>query len=110
MYVFTNVTNRFAYTLFMSRIKNYDNQARETTFMVVLPKTAYISGFVLEVAGKKYEAYLTEKDEAKHIYEQVPIYVKSILVYCMYSIIIGRLARLTDPEVTGSNRTRPPAG
>lgn len=79
MYIFTNVTNRFAYTLFTSRIKNYDNQAKETMFVVVLPKTAYISGFVLEVAGKKYEAYLTEKDEAKHIYDQVSIYVNLLV-------------------------------
>lgn len=52
-------------------MKNFAPQAKEASFSVVLPETAYISGFVLEIDGNKYEAYVKEKEEAKNIYNEV---------------------------------------
>lgn len=71
MHVISNVTNRFCHTSVNSKVKNFAPEAKEATFSVVLPNSAYISGFVLEIDGKKYEAYVKEKEEAKSIYEEV---------------------------------------
>ncbi|XP_044751117.1 inter-alpha-trypsin inhibitor heavy chain H4-like isoform X2 [Coccinella septempunctata] len=70
MKVDTNVTNRFAKTLVTSKLKNLDETSQEATFAVVLPESAYISGFVMEIDGKKYEAYIKEKEEAREIYNK----------------------------------------
>ncbi|XP_045472684.1 inter-alpha-trypsin inhibitor heavy chain H4-like isoform X2 [Harmonia axyridis] len=69
MRVDTNVTNRFAKTLVTSKFKNLDEKSQEAIFAVVLPESAYISGFIMEIDGKKYEAYIKEKEEAKKIYD-----------------------------------------
>ncbi|KAL3280741.1 hypothetical protein HHI36_003976 [Cryptolaemus montrouzieri] len=69
MNVETNVTNRFATTVVTSKVKNFDEKPQEATFSVVLPETAYISGFVMEIDGKKYKAYVQEKEEAKKTYD-----------------------------------------
>lgn len=71
LHVTSNVTNRFAHTLINSKVKNYEANAAEAVFSVIIPETAYISGFLLEVDGKRYEAYVREKEEAQKIYKQV---------------------------------------
>lgn len=71
MYINANVTNRFSHTLISSKVKNFEMTPKEAIFSVVLPETAYISGFVLEIDGIKYEAYVREKEEAKNIYDEV---------------------------------------
>lgn len=73
LHVTSNVTNRFGHTLINSRVKNYESRAAEAVFSVIIPDTAYISGFLLEVDGKRYEAHVKEKEEAKNIYNQVGI-------------------------------------
>lgn len=69
MKVDTNVTNRFATTRVTSKVKNLADKAQEATFAVILPETAYISGFIMEIDGKKYEAYVQEKQQAKQTYD-----------------------------------------
>lgn len=71
MHVKSNVSNRFAYTTVASKVKNFADKAQEATFSVVLPETAFISGFIMEVGGKNYTAYVKEKEEAKRDYDQV---------------------------------------
>lgn len=71
MHITANVTNRFAHTLISSKVKNFASDAKEASFSVVLPETAYISGFVLEIDGNRYKAYIKEKEEAKNIYNEV---------------------------------------
>lgn len=71
MKVDTNVTNRFAKSLVTSKVKNLDTNPQEATFSVVLPDTAYITGFTMEIDGKKYVAYIQEKEKAKQTYDQV---------------------------------------
>ncbi|KAL3280739.1 hypothetical protein HHI36_003975, partial [Cryptolaemus montrouzieri] len=69
MKIETNVANRFATTVVTSKVKNFDVEAQEVTFSVVLPETAYISGFVMEIDDEKYEAYVQKKEEARKTYD-----------------------------------------
>ncbi|CAG9823746.1 unnamed protein product [Phaedon cochleariae] len=66
----SNISNRFAKTLVLSKVKNAGNTAKEATFTVVLPEKAFISEFVMEIGGKSYKAYVKEKEEAKNIYNK----------------------------------------
>ncbi|KAF2891776.1 hypothetical protein ILUMI_14397, partial [Ignelater luminosus] len=70
MHVKSNISNRFAHTTVTSRVKNIARNSQEATFSIVLPETAFISGFSMEVAGKNYTAYVKEKDQAKRDYDQ----------------------------------------
>ncbi|KAF2887422.1 hypothetical protein ILUMI_18751, partial [Ignelater luminosus] len=70
MHVKSNVSNRFAHTTITSRVKNIATKSQEATFSIVLPETAFISGFIMEVDGKNYTAYVKEKEEAKKDYDQ----------------------------------------
>lgn len=71
MLIRSNIGNRFSYTTITSKVKNAADKAQEATFSVVLPETAFISGFTMEVDGKNYTAYVKEKEEAKKDYDQV---------------------------------------
>ncbi|KAF2898985.1 hypothetical protein ILUMI_07190 [Ignelater luminosus] len=66
----SSITNRFSRTSVVSRVRNVANTAQEITFSVVIPDTAFISGFVMEINGKNYTADVKEKDQAAHIYKQ----------------------------------------
>ncbi|XP_066157738.1 inter-alpha-trypsin inhibitor heavy chain H4-like isoform X2 [Euwallacea fornicatus] len=69
MTVETNVSNRFAKTLITSKVRNLNSKAQETTFSVVTPDKAFISGFVMNIDGTNYEAYVQEKEQAKQTYD-----------------------------------------
>lgn len=71
MDITSNISNRFATTLVVSKVKNVEKVAKETTFTVVLPQKAFISEFVMQIDGKSYKAYVKEKEEAKRIYDKV---------------------------------------
>lgn len=73
MRIESNVSNRFAHTHISSKVKNLDKAAHETVFSVVIPDTAFISGFVMEINGKSYEAYIQEKEQAKTTYQTVSL-------------------------------------
>ncbi|KAJ9598936.1 hypothetical protein L9F63_010530, partial [Diploptera punctata] len=66
----SRIRSRYARTVVSSRLANPANSSQEVFFSMVLPDTAFISGFLMEVDGKVYEAYVREKEEAKHEYEQ----------------------------------------
>nr|CAD7458509.1 unnamed protein product [Timema tahoe] len=66
----SRVAYRFATTVISSRFANPANTSQEVFFTVALPDTAFISGFLMEVSGKVYEAYVKEKEEAKKDYDQ----------------------------------------
>lgn len=57
----------------MSKVRNVANTPQETTFSVVIPDTAFISGFSMEINGKNYTAIVKEKEEAEDIYAQVTL-------------------------------------
>ena len=70
MHIQSNIQNRFAHTTVTSKVKNYAYNAEEAVFSIVLPDYAFISGFIMEVGGKNYTAYVTDKEEAKRVYNQ----------------------------------------
>ncbi|XP_018575685.1 inter-alpha-trypsin inhibitor heavy chain H4 isoform X2 [Anoplophora glabripennis] len=70
MDISSNISNRFAKTLVVSKVRNEGIVAKETTFTVVLPDKAFISEFVMESGGKSYKAYIKGKEEAKQIYNE----------------------------------------
>ncbi|XP_049860380.1 inter-alpha-trypsin inhibitor heavy chain H4-like isoform X2 [Schistocerca gregaria] len=70
LHVVSHVRNRYARTVVTSRVANTANVSREISFDAVLPETAFISGFVIEMDGKAYEAYVKGKEEARQEYRQ----------------------------------------
>lgn len=68
MLVEANVSNRYSKTLITSKVQNTDTKGREATFTVIIPDKAFISGFVMEIDEKKYDAHVQEQKEAKQIY------------------------------------------
>ncbi|XP_034239234.1 inter-alpha-trypsin inhibitor heavy chain H4-like isoform X2 [Thrips palmi] len=69
LHVNSLVQYRYAHTVVSSRVANPANKSQEVTFAVVLPETAFISSFAMEVDGKVYKAYVKEKEEAKQTYD-----------------------------------------
>ncbi|KAL0281326.1 UNVERIFIED_CONTAM: hypothetical protein PYX00_002347 [Menopon gallinae] len=69
LHVVSNVTFRYAKTLIESKILNPADVAQEVFFNVIIPESAFISGFAMEIDGKVYEAYVKEKQEAQKVYD-----------------------------------------
>lgn len=74
------ITNRFSRTSLISKVKNVANTAQEITFSVLIPDTAFISGFIMEINGKNYTAVVKEKGEAANIYQQVSCIFRDLLL------------------------------
>uniref|UniRef100_A0A1Y1ND92 Inter-alpha-trypsin inhibitor heavy chain H4-like n=1 Tax=Photinus pyralis TaxID=7054 RepID=A0A1Y1ND92_PHOPY len=70
MHVKSNINNRFAHTTVTSRVRNFGDKAQEAVFSIVLPESGFISGFIMEINGKNYTAYVKEKEEAKRDYDK----------------------------------------
>ncbi|KAB0797976.1 hypothetical protein PPYR_08969 [Photinus pyralis] len=70
MRVRSEIGNRFAHTTVTSRVRNYASEPREAVFSLILPESAFISGFIMEIDGKNYTALVKEKEEAQRDYEQ----------------------------------------
>lgn len=68
MEVISEVSLRYAHTTVVARVRNPAKHAQEANFRVLLPETAFISGFIMTLDGKSYKAYVKEKEEAKQIY------------------------------------------
>lgn len=68
MLVEANVANRYSKTLITSKVQNTDTKGHEASFTVIIPDKAFISGFVMEIDGKKYEAQVQEQEQAKQTY------------------------------------------
>nr|XP_026484892.1 inter-alpha-trypsin inhibitor heavy chain H3-like [Vanessa tameamea] len=69
MQVNSEVSLRYAHTAVVTYVRNPSRRSQQTTFHVLLPETAFISGFVMTLDGKSYKAYVKEKEEAKKIYD-----------------------------------------
>ncbi|XP_068629147.1 inter alpha-trypsin inhibitor, heavy chain 4-like isoform X2 [Battus philenor] len=70
MDVRSEITMRYAYTSVVAYVQNPSKRAQEASFRVLLPETAFISGFIMTLDGKSYKAYVKEKEEAKKIYNE----------------------------------------
>lgn len=73
MEIDTNVANRFATTVVRTTVRNVDNTAAQTTFSMILPKSAFISGFEMKIGNGIYRAQVEEKAKAKQIYNDVSL-------------------------------------
>ncbi|KAJ8947475.1 hypothetical protein NQ318_009778, partial [Aromia moschata] len=67
MNIKTDISNRFAKTKVVWKVKNVEKSAKDATFKVVLPETAFITGFVMEIEGKSYNSYIKKMEEAEQI-------------------------------------------
>ncbi|XP_028042060.1 inter-alpha-trypsin inhibitor heavy chain H4-like [Bombyx mandarina] len=63
------ISMRYAHTAIVAHVRNAANKSQEANFRVLLPDTAFISGFVMTLDGKSYKAYVKEKKEAAQIYQ-----------------------------------------
>ncbi|XP_063634435.1 inter alpha-trypsin inhibitor, heavy chain 4-like isoform X3 [Cydia splendana] len=70
MDVRSEVSMRYARTAVVTRVRNPADRGQEAVFRVLIPETAFISGFQMTLDGKTYKAYVKEKEEAKRIYDQ----------------------------------------
>ncbi|XP_072935753.1 inter-alpha-trypsin inhibitor heavy chain H4-like isoform X1 [Epargyreus clarus] len=70
MDVLSKISLRYAHTSVVTRVRNPASRAQETTFRMLLPDTAFISGFTMTVDGKSYKAFVKKKEEAKQIYSE----------------------------------------
>ncbi|XP_008053170.1 inter-alpha-trypsin inhibitor heavy chain H3 [Carlito syrichta] len=64
------VTSRFAHNVVTTRAVNRADMAKEVSFDVELPKTAFITNFTLTIDGITYPGSVKEKEVAKQQYEK----------------------------------------
>ncbi|XP_045761388.1 inter-alpha-trypsin inhibitor heavy chain H6-like isoform X2 [Maniola jurtina] len=64
----SEIALRYARTAVVSNVYNPSKRPQEATFQVLLPETAFISGFTMTLGKETYEAYVKEKEVAKQIY------------------------------------------
>ncbi|XP_054451028.1 inter-alpha-trypsin inhibitor heavy chain H3 [Pteronotus mesoamericanus] len=64
------VTSRFAHNVVTTRAVNRADAAKEVSFDVELPKTAFITNFTLTIDGVTYPGNIKEKEVAKKQYEK----------------------------------------
>ncbi|XP_045761386.1 inter-alpha-trypsin inhibitor heavy chain H3-like [Maniola jurtina] len=65
----SEIALRYARTAVVSNVYNPSKRPQEAIFHVLLPETAFISGFTMTLGKETYEAYVKEKEEAKQIYD-----------------------------------------
>jgi len=53
-----------------SEVYNPENRAREIFLTVILPETAFISRFAIEIGGQLFVAYVREKEKAWREYQE----------------------------------------
>ena len=61
---------RYATTLITSEVSNPENTAREVFLSVILPETAFISRFAIQVGEQIFVAFVKEKEEAWRQYQE----------------------------------------
>merc|ERR1711863_57327 len=66
----SEVQFRYARTVVESTVSNPDAVAQVASFALVIPDSAFISAFSMEINGEKYEARVEEKEEAEKTFEK----------------------------------------
>ncbi|CAH2235924.1 jg24471 [Pararge aegeria aegeria] len=69
MRVRSEIAMRYARTAIICNVYNPSKKPQEATFDVLLPDTAFISGFTMALGTETYEAYVKERKEATQIYD-----------------------------------------
>ena len=60
---------RYATTLITSKVANPQNYSREVFMSVILPETAFISRFAIQVEDQVFVAFVKEKEDAWRQYQ-----------------------------------------
>ncbi|CAH2213762.1 jg3594 [Pararge aegeria aegeria] len=68
MRVRSKIAMRYAHTAITCNVYNPSRRPQEASFNVLLPETAFISGFTMTLGQETYDAYVKEKEVAKQIY------------------------------------------
>ncbi|XP_050412387.1 inter-alpha-trypsin inhibitor heavy chain H3 [Patella vulgata] len=68
LHISTDIKYRFATTRVSSTISNPSHLTREVSMDVILPESAFIADFVMDVEGKEYKGLVEEKESAKRKY------------------------------------------
>merc|ERR1711953_546485 len=66
----SEVQFRYARSVVESTVSNPDAVAQVASFALVIPDSAFISAFSMEIDGEKYEARVEEKEEAEKTFEK----------------------------------------
>merc|ERR1719445_2165017 len=69
-HITSEVQFRYAKTVVESAVRNPDTVAQLANFVVVIPDSAFISAFSMEIAGEEYKARVEEKEEAEKAFEK----------------------------------------
>merc|ERR1712209_139498 len=69
-HITSDVQFRYAKTVVDSVVRNPDTVAQLASFVVVIPDSAFISAFSMEIAGEEYTARVEEKEEAEKAFEK----------------------------------------
>eukprot|EP00095_Tigriopus_kingsejongensis_P007343 maker-scaffold589_size129586-snap-gene-0.49 protein:Tk07343 transcript:maker-scaffold589_size129586-snap-gene-0.49-mRNA-1 annotation:"inter-alpha-trypsin inhibitor heavy chain h4-like" len=70
VHVQSDIRYRYATTLVTSQVRNSEEEAREVFLSVILPETAFISRFAIEVGGQLFVAFVKEKTQAWREYQE----------------------------------------
>ena len=69
-HVVSMIQLRYSRTVVESRVTNPDPAAQMAEFAVIIPDSAFISNFSMEVGGEEFVARLEEKEKAKKTFER----------------------------------------
>merc|ERR1719204_1430349 len=69
-HITSEVQFRYAKTLVESTVSNPDTVAQDGSFALVIPDSAFISAFSMEMGGEEYKARVEEKEEAEKAFEK----------------------------------------
>ncbi|CAH2240464.1 jg6266 [Pararge aegeria aegeria] len=69
MRVRSEIAMRYVRTAIICNVHNPRRKSQEATFNLLLPDTAFISGFTMTLGKETYDAYVKEKEVAKQIYD-----------------------------------------
>jgi len=69
-HVTSKVQFRYARTVVESQMSNRDPVAQTADFTVIIPETAFVSGFSMEINGSVYEARVEEKEKAEQTFKK----------------------------------------
>merc|ERR1712147_540255 len=69
-HITSEVQFRYAKTVVESSVRNPDTVAQLASFVVVIPDSAFISAFSMEIEGEEYKARVEEKEEAEKTFEK----------------------------------------
>jgi len=70
VHVQSDIRYRYATTLVTSEVHNPETRSREIFMTVILPDTAFISRFAIELGGQLFVAYVREKENAWREYQE----------------------------------------